>query len=266
MMESLFDRIDAISVTSSTLPETDQKAIDRLDALYQNQLADLANARTTLEGLSASSNWLEEKRVQLLEEIKRARANARNEQLQDVICYFNSTHDLGLTIPSKWNEQTDKVADDQLTSFVTGWVISQLGGKSFLNIATEKLAEEFSRMAWRVRRNRRYVTLPGYVYVEDGFRGDKRLSYQSRDKLMLLAKALGRFEASNTDAPWFLQKVFVDICGWSDDATPFGDTIHTHLLKTKEVVIYKNGNIRLAFNNEAEANAFTGFYNLQLAD
>lgn len=266
MMESLFDRIDAITVAGTTLPETDQKAIDRLEDLYQNQLADLANARVTLEGLSTNSHWLEEKRGQLIEELQKAHEGARNAQLHDVINYFNSTHDLGLTIPYKWDEQTDKIADDKLTSFATDWVMEQLGGKSFLDIATEKLKEEFSRMTWKVKRNRRHVTLPGYVYVEDGFQGDKHLSYQSRDKLMLLAKALGRFESSSTDTPWFLQKVFADICGWSSNATPFGDTIHTHLLKTPELVIFKNGNIRLTFGNEAEANAFTTFYDLKLTD
>lgn len=265
MMDSLFAKLDAISVTATSLPDADKTAIDHLHQAYKATLTDLDTAKRDIENHQTNSAWLTKKNERLLKELAEEREQARNEHVGDVISYFNGRHDLGLQRPHQWNDQIKELRDDQLTTFVTDWVLEQLGGKSFLDIATEKLVEEFQRMSWNVKRSRRNVTLQGFVYVEDDFSGHKRLSYQYGDKLKLLAKAIGRFERDNTDAPMGLLQNLQELMGYRKDHL-FGEAIETYFQKCQQVIVFKNGNVRLTFADDATAAAFTTFYRHKLVD
>lgn len=266
MMDSLFAKIDAIAVTATALPEDDQAAVDRLTDQLRERLADLDAAKATLEHLHTDSAWLKEKTQDLLNDLTKTRTEARQAHLERVIDYFNHAHDLGLRVPYQWGEQTEHLEDGQLTPHVVDWVLEQLGGKSFLDIATDKLKAAFQQSAWRVKRSRRHVTLQGFVHVEDSYSGGKkRLSHYAGEKLTVLAKALGRFERDTTNAPAGLAQRFHELCGYWGEP-PFGEPIPTFLLKCSEVVVFKNGNVRLAFAGDAEAAAFTTFYELKISD
>jgi len=266
MMDSLFAKIDAIQLDPTTLPEEDQAAVDRLTDQLRERLADLDAAKATLENLQTDSAWLDRKRQSVLKELAEDRDKARNEHIANIIGHFNSSHDLGLQRPHGWNDEIKELRDDQLTPFVTDWVLEQLGGKSFLDIATDKLKAAFQQAAWRVKRSRRHVTLQGFVHVEDSYSGGKkRLSHYAGEKLTVLAKALGRFERDTTNAPAGLAQRFRELCDYWGEP-PFGEPIPTFLLKCSEVVVFKNGNVRLAFAGDAEAAAFTTFYELKISD
>lgn len=265
MMDSLFAKLDAISVTATNLPDADQTAINNLHQRLKDKLTDLDTARRDFENLQTDSAWLTAKRESALKELAEAREQARQEHLTYIIGHFNGHHDLGLQRPYQWNEEIKELDDDQLTPFVTDWVLEQLGGKSFLDIATEKLVSEFQRMTWNVKRSRRNVTLQGFVYLEDRFGGGKRLSYQYSDRLTLLAKAIGRIERDNTDAPTGLMQNLQALTGYDADDL-FGRAIETYFQKCQQVTVFKNGNVRLTFADDATAAAFTTFYGLKLVD
>lgn len=265
MMDSLFAKLDAISVTATNLPSADQTTIDHLHQAYKATLTDLDTAKRDIENHQTDSAWLTKKNERLLKELAEDRDKARNEHIANIIGHFNSSHDLGLQRPHEWNDETKELRDDQLTTFVTDWVLEQLGGKSFLDIATEKLVDEFQRMTWNVKRSRRNVTLQGFVYVEDDFSGHKRLSYRYGDKLKLLAKAIGRFERDNTDAPMGLLQSLQTLTAYDADDL-FGQAIETYFQKCQQVTVFKNGNVRLTFADDATAAAFTTFYRLKLVD
>ncbi len=266
MMDNLFDKIDAISVTATSLPADDQHAVDNLDFYFTEELQNLDAAKSSLENLQTDSDWLKEKAEDLLKELVEARQKAREAHVRDIVAHFNKSHDLGLELPYRWEEQIQDRADDQLTAFATDWVSEQLGGKSFLEIATDKLASEFRGGAWNVKRSRRHVTLGNYVYLRDDFGGKKRLDFRADEKLYVLAKALGRFERDSTTAPGFLKnKIYEMSTGWGEEP-PFGEAIRTGLTKCTDITLFKNGNLRLAFTTEAEASAFTTFYGLKLVD
>lgn len=265
MMESLFSKIDAISVTETSLPADDQHAMDNLDFYLKDELENLDTAKADIENLNTQSAWLKEKSEDLLRTLITDREKVRQEHLQAVIEHFNNAHDLGLNTPYQWQNETTGIPDNELIKFATNWVQDQLGGKNFLEIATEKLAAEFRQRSWNVKRSRRHVTLGSFVHLTDKYGGGKRFDFRADDNLLLLAKALGRFERDNTSAPRILRDTIYEMCRGYDDP-PFGETISTGLTKCSEMVIYKNGNLRLTFAAETEASAFTTFYNLKLTD
>ena len=264
MMDNLFAKIGAIDVTSKALPENDQQALDGLTESFNDQVADLLDAKTTLETLETESEWLRTQRGNLLTKLEEDKAKARKEHVAAIVSYFNREHDLGLNIPYDFDQDLEPTPEG-ITKQVSDWVLSCLGGKTFMDVATDKLREEFQRTAWGVKRNRRHVTLQSFVYIEDDYSGGKRIGYHSSDKFLTLAKALTRFQYESTNPPYGLLRTVQDLAGYWNKP-PFGEAIPTHLKRCPEFVIFKNGNVKVTFTDEESARAFTTFYDLKLTD
>ena len=264
-MVNLFAKIDAIDVTRKDLPENDQQALDGLSESFNDQVADLLNAKSTLKTLETDSEWLRNQRGNLLTKLEEDKAKARKEHVAAIVNHFNREHDLGLNIPYDFDQELEPTPDDGITRQVSDWVLEQLGGKSMMDVATDKLREEFQRIGWGVKRSRRHVTLQSFVYIEDDYSGGKRIGYHSTERFLTLAKALTRFQYESTNPPYGLLRTVQDLGGYWNKP-PFGDAIQTHLKRCPEFVIFKNGNVRVTFTDEESARAFVTFYDLKLTD
>lgn len=263
MLNDLTAKIDAIPLTTTTIPDEDQAALQALDADLQQQLAELAEARQAISALDANNAWVNTKRQALLDEISKDVRLARHAHVNAVINHFNARHGLRLDPPHGWQAQVDPLPSTELTQHVTTWVQAELGGQDFLQRATEKLISEFRQAARRVKRSRKTITLERYVHIKE-YDGVKELHHTANEALYVLARALGRFERDTTQAPAGLARRIYDITS-QYDGVPFGQPVLTLLERSTQLVIYQNGNVKVTFKTEADAAAFVTFYSLKLA-
>lgn len=264
MLNDLTAKIDAIPLATTSIPQEDQDALQGLDADLQHELAKLADARQAIHALDANNAWLSKKRQALLEELTKDVRLARHGHVNAVLNHFNGRHGLRLDPPRGWQDQIDPLPSTDITQHVIKWMQAELGSKDFLQLATEKLTSEFHKTIRRVKRSRRILTFERLVHVKD-YGGVKELHYTADDVLRVLARALGRFERDSTQAPANLARRIFDLTG-SHDRVPFGQPVLTLLERSTQLAIYQNGNVKVTFKTEADANAFTTFYDLKLTD
>ncbi len=159
-MSDLLNKLDTINVTPTPLPESDHEALAGHHAYFLDTIADLHAAKRDLETLTTSSAWLRRNCHTLLEDLAEAERDTRQKHVDGIIAHFNREH--GLNPPHPYELHLDNVPNQALTQRVSDWVLAQLGGRSFLDTATEELRDTFTRRAYHPKRNGRFLAFFGF--------------------------------------------------------------------------------------------------------
>lgn len=263
--EDILSKFDNVQIENyNRIDAEDQAFCEHQEKLYQqaidllnNTLEQMKTIYSTYKKISSyeTDGYIDEyKDIKHLEE----RLNKIKQSHINKICrYFEEKH--SITISE--SEIYDKYKDREINyNNILDEIFLQLRGFSFTEKAENEVKENFKKCLSRydkieVKGNK--VTINGFVYVDyfDKRWGKIRMSYNSRDKVYSLCKALSLFETKRTDITNYYNSILYSV----REEDPFRK-YELGYNKVVSIRFFQNGKTEIVFKTSEQAQQFTREY------
>lgn len=236
---------------------------------HRTQVAAMhAGARAALDALPSDNPWLAKHKANLEQRLDYDERQAHYSSISSFLTFLVEKGVVA-TYPNHLHRHLASLTASQATTALVDWLTTQLAGRSIDQIATSQLKQQLQQAITGATLSRSRLTLTNFVTVHrvegaDGRRGYDYLHDRSEWNLKLLACALNRLQTGQTDEPAELSRrlhAFLHYNG--DDRRSLSLVMGTHLPKSPQIRINRNGTVEITFDTEASAHAFVTLYRLQ---